>query len=73
MTASVSVCLSDTSNYQPIDIKKLIDLLRNEGEKDDGLISRLLLCRFLATSSLIVLARSEDHIERAVSIWDVPV
>ncbi|OBW67827.1 MAG: Uncharacterized protein AUREO_021010 [Aureobasidium pullulans] len=47
----------------------LIDLLRNEGEKDDGLISRLLLCRFLATSSLIVLARSEDHIERALQLY----
>ncbi|KAG9644000.1 SPO22-domain-containing protein, partial [Aureobasidium melanogenum] len=47
----------------------LIGLLRNEGEKDDGLISRLLLCRFLATSVLIVLARSEDNIERALQLY----
>lgn len=50
------------------DRQQLLDLLRNEGEKDDGLLSRLLLCRFLATSALIVLARSEDNIERAVSV-----
>ncbi|KAG9964353.1 SPO22-domain-containing protein, partial [Aureobasidium melanogenum] len=47
----------------------LIDLLRNEGEKDDGLLPRLLLCRFLATSALIVLARSEDNIERALQLY----
>ncbi|KAH0162689.1 SPO22-domain-containing protein, partial [Aureobasidium melanogenum] len=47
----------------------LIDLLRNEGEKDDGLPPRLLLCRFLATSALIVLARSEDNIERALQLY----
>ncbi|KAG9562955.1 SPO22-domain-containing protein, partial [Aureobasidium melanogenum] len=45
------------------------DLLRNEGEKDDGLLPRLLLCRFLATSALIVLARSEDNIERALQLY----
>lgn len=50
------------------DRQQLLDLLRNEGEKDDGLLGRLLLCRFLATCALIVLARSEDNIERAVSI-----
>jgi hypothetical protein len=49
------------------DAEQLIDLLRKEGGNDDGLLSRLLLCRFLATSALIVLARSEDNIERAVS------
>ncbi|KAH0269856.1 SPO22-domain-containing protein, partial [Aureobasidium melanogenum] len=47
----------------------LIDLLRNEDKKDDGLLSRLLLCRFLATSALIVLARSEDNIERALQLY----
>lgn len=47
--------------------EQLIDLLRNEDKKDDGLLNRLLLCRFLAASALIVLARSEDNIERAVS------
>lgn len=47
---------------------QLVDLLRDEGEKDDGLLGRLLLCRFLATSALIVLTRSEDNIERAVSV-----
>ncbi|KAH0365376.1 SPO22-domain-containing protein, partial [Aureobasidium melanogenum] len=47
----------------------LIDLLRNEGEKDDGLLSRLLLCRFLATSALIVLARSEDNIGRSLQLY----
>jgi hypothetical protein len=54
------------------DMEQLIDLLRKEGENDDGLLTRLLLCRFLATSALIVMARSEDNIERAVSISDVP-
>ncbi|KAH0013899.1 SPO22-domain-containing protein, partial [Aureobasidium melanogenum] len=47
----------------------LMDLLRNEGEIDDGLLPRLLLCRFLATSALIVLARSEDNIERALKLY----
>ncbi|KAG9530791.1 SPO22-domain-containing protein, partial [Aureobasidium melanogenum] len=46
-----------------------VHLLRNETEKDDGLLPRLLLCRFLATSALIVLARSEDNIERAVQLY----
>lgn len=50
------------------DRRQLLDLLRNEGEKDDALLGRLLLCRFLATSALIVLARSEDNIERTVSV-----
>lgn len=49
------------------DTRQLIEHLRTEGEDDDGFLSRLLLCRFLATSALIVLARSEDNIERAVS------
>jgi hypothetical protein len=49
------------------DTEQLIDLLRKEDGDDNGLLSRLLLCRFLATSALIVLARSEDNIERAVS------
>ncbi|KAK6002464.1 hypothetical protein QM012_002102 [Aureobasidium pullulans] len=47
----------------------LIDLLRAEGKKDDDLLSRLLLCRFLATSALVVLARSEDNIERALQLY----
>jgi hypothetical protein len=50
------------------DTNQLIDLLRKEDGDDHGLLTRLLLCRFLATSALIVLARSEDNIERAVSI-----
>jgi hypothetical protein len=50
------------------DTEQLIDLLRKEDGDDNGLLSRLLLCRFLATSALVVLARSEDNIERAVSI-----
>lgn len=54
------------------DTRQLIDHLRTEGESDDVLLSRLLLCRFLATSALIVLARSEDNIERAVTTWGVP-
>lgn len=53
------------------DTEQLIDLLRAEGDDDDGLLSRLLLCRFLATSALVVLARSEDNIERAVSTWSM--
>ena len=53
--------------WMTADMKQLIDHLHTEGDKDDGLLSRLLLCRFLATSALIVLARSEDNIERAVS------
>jgi hypothetical protein len=57
---------------QIADRKQLIDLLRKEGENDDGLLTRLLLCRFLATSALIAMARSEDNIERAVSLRDVP-
>ncbi|KAI4744710.1 hypothetical protein E4T50_04904 [Aureobasidium sp. EXF-12298] len=47
----------------------LIDLLRKEGENDDGLLTRLLLCRFLAASALIVMARSEDNIERALQLY----
>ncbi|KEQ69702.1 SPO22-domain-containing protein [Aureobasidium namibiae CBS 147.97] len=47
----------------------LIDHLRTEGDKDNGLLSRLLLCRFLATSALVVLARSEDNIERALQLY----
>lgn len=47
---------------------KLIDLLQKAGEQEDhGLLNRLLLCRFLAASTLVVLARAEDNIERAVS------
>ncbi|KAI5246324.1 hypothetical protein E4T42_06428 [Aureobasidium subglaciale] len=47
----------------------LIDLLRQENGKEDGLLNRLLLCRFLAASTLIVLARSEDNIERALQLF----
>ncbi|KAI5200557.1 hypothetical protein E4T39_05665 [Aureobasidium subglaciale] len=47
----------------------LIDLLRRECDKEDGLLNRLLLCRFLAASTLIVLARSEDNIERALQFF----
>ncbi|KAI5270015.1 hypothetical protein E4T47_06531 [Aureobasidium subglaciale] len=47
----------------------LIDLLRQENDKEDGLLNRLLLCRFLAASTLIVLARSEDNIERALQLF----
>ncbi|KAI5240059.1 hypothetical protein E4T43_06366 [Aureobasidium subglaciale] len=47
----------------------LIDLLRQENDKEDGLLNRLLLCRLLAASTLIVLARSEDNIERALQLF----
>ena len=47
---------------------QLIDLLRREDEQESSLVSRLLLCRFLSASTLIVMARSEDNIERSVSI-----
>jgi hypothetical protein len=50
------------------DTVKFIDLLRQAGEKDTNLLGRILLCRFLATSTLIVLARAEDNIEKSVSI-----
>jgi hypothetical protein len=53
--------------WMATDTEQLIDLLRKEDGDDNGLLSRLLLCRFLATSALIVLARSKDNIERAVS------
>jgi hypothetical protein len=49
------------------DTGQLIDLLPKDDGDHNGLLSRLLLCRFLATSALIVLARAEDNIERAVS------
>ena len=44
-----------------------IDMLRSEDGKDSGLAYRSLLCRFLAVSSLVILGRTEDNVERSLS------
>lgn len=46
-----------------------LDLLRKERGDDIGLIRRMLLCRFLAVSVLVVLARSQDNIEQSLSLY----
>lgn len=46
-----------------------VEMLRNEYNDDLLLIQRGLLCRFLAASALVVLGRSEDNVERALSFY----
>lgn len=48
-----------------------VDLLRAEdnNDKNGTLTYRLLLCRFLAASALVVLGRSEDNVERSLSFY----
>lgn len=46
-----------------------VNLLCSETAENNELARRLLLCRFLATSALVVLGRSEDNIEHSLSFY----
>ena len=46
-----------------------VDKLRTEDGSDKTLLYRLLICRFLAASALVVLGRSEDDVECSLSFY----